>query len=159
MAKALASVRQSPVAAALRFRTRLAALLLAAQAFFVAWASPLFAPTSISNFSLFCRLSSLRSICFSRFLVSASGCGVASFSGLAISSDAEWTRRVFRFLRLDPAVFLHRPAREGGSRPMRHKQAQLRAKSESATLRWSVTEHAMRSTLNAVGVNAYSIYL
>src|SRR4029077_21223714 len=107
---------------------------------------PLFAPTSTWNFSLFCRLSSFR------FLVFALEPGVALFSGLATSSDAEWTRRVFRFLRLDPAVFLHRPAREGGSRPMRHKQAQLRPRCENAPLRRSVTEHAMRSTPNAFGV-------
>jgi len=42
---------------------------------------------------------------------------------------------------------------------MRHKQAQLRAKCESATLRRSVTERAMGSTPNAFGVNAYNIDL
>jgi hypothetical protein len=39
---------------------------------------------------------------------------------------------------------------------MRQMQAQLRAKCESAPLRRSVTERAMRSTPNACGVNAYS---
>ena len=42
---------------------------------------------------------------------------------------------------------------------MRHKQAQLRAKCESAPLRRSVTERALRSTPNAFGVNAYNIDL
>ena len=93
--KARGLARQSP-AAALRFRTRRALLLLAAPAFFVAWASPLFVPTSISHSSSH-RISS--------FLVSVLGCGGVSFSALEISLVSEWTRRVSRFPRIDRAVF------------------------------------------------------
>src|SRR5438876_4959721 len=90
-----------------------------------------------------------RRISSSRFLVSALGCGLASFSALEIALVSEWTRRVSRFLRIDRAVFLHRFEREGDPRPMRQKRAQLRAKCESAPLRRSVTERAMRSTPKA----------
>ena len=87
--------RQSPVAAALRIRTRRALLLLAASAFFVAWVSPLFVPTSISP-----------PISSSWFLVSAWGCGVASLSALEISLVSEWTPSVPRFPRIDRDLFL-----------------------------------------------------
>ena len=105
MAKALALARRSHVAAALGFRTRRAFLLLAAPAFCVAQASPRFVPTSIPRFFS-------RRISFSPFSVSVLGCGVASPSALEISLVSEWMRRVYRSLRIDRAVFLHRPARE-----------------------------------------------
>ena len=143
VARALASVPQSPVAAGVWFRTQGALLLLAMPAFFVAWASPLFVPTSISHFSLH-RISS------SRFLVSVSGCGVASFLALEISLVSQSTRRVFRVRRIDRAVSPHGLARAGDPRPMRQKRAQLPAKCESAPLRRSVTERAIRSTLTAL---------
>ena len=106
MAKALALPRRSHVAAALGFRTPRALLLLAEPAFFVAWASPLFAPTSISRFSSFRRMFLSRRISFLLFLVSALACGVASFSALEISSVSEWTPSVSRLPPIDRAVFL-----------------------------------------------------
>lgn len=102
VARAWASARQSPVAA-VWFRMRRALLLLGVSASSLAWASPLFVPTPISHFSSH-RISS--------FLVSVSGCGVASFSALEISLVSESTRRVFRFRRIDRAVFAHGPERE-----------------------------------------------
>ena len=108
MAKALALARQSPVAAALRFRTRRALLLLAAPVFFVAEGFPPFAPTSIPHFSSLCRTFFSRRISSSLSLVSALACGVASFSALEISLVSEWTWRVSRFApRIDRAGFLH----------------------------------------------------
>src|SRR4030095_12776438 len=86
----------------------------------------------------------------SRFLVSALECCVAACSALDISLVSEWTWRVSRFDRIDRGVFLHSPAREGDPRLMRQMRAQLRAKCESAPLRRSVTERAMRSTLTAL---------
>ena len=107
MAEALALAPQSRVAAAVRFRTQRALFLFAAPAFFVAWASPLFVPTSMSHFCSFCRTFFSRRISSSLFLVSASGCDVAWFSALEISLVSEWTRRLSRFLRIDRFVFLH----------------------------------------------------
>ena len=106
MAKALALARPSPVAAVPGFQTLRALLLLVATAFFVAWESLLFVPTSISRYSSFCRMRSSRLISFSLFLASVLGCDVALFSALEISSALVWTRRVFRFLRIDRAGFL-----------------------------------------------------
>ena len=88
------------MAAALRFRKRRALLLVAAPVFFEAEGFPLFVQTSISHFSSH-RISS------SRFLVSALGYDVASFSALEISWVSEWTRRVSRSPRIDRALFLH----------------------------------------------------
>ena len=148
MAKALALARQSHVA--LGFRTRRALLLLAMREFFAAQPSPLFVPTLTSRFSPLCPMFFLRWISSSRFLVSALKCCVASLSALEISLVSEWTWPVSRFDRIDRGVFLHSSAHEGDPRLMRQMRAQLRAKCESAPLRRSVTERAMRSTLTAL---------
>jgi hypothetical protein len=82
VAKVLALARQAPVAASLRVRMRRALLLLAASAFFVAWASPRFGLIWVSRFFS-------RRISCSPFLVSVLGCGVASLSVLEISLVSE----------------------------------------------------------------------
>ena len=107
MAKAPGLPRQSHAAAALGFGTRRALLLLAAPAFFVAWASPLFVLTSISRFWSFFWTFSARRIASSLFLVSVLACDVASFSASEISWVLKWTPSVSRFPPMDRAVFLH----------------------------------------------------
>ena len=140
--KALALVPRGH-AARLPFRRRRDLLPLAATASFVAWAYPLFVPTSISRLSSLRRMFLSRRISFSRFLVLALVCGVAWFSALEIFSVSGWTRRASRFPRIDRAVLVRSPPRGEDRRLVRQMRAQLRAKCESAPLRRSVTEREM----------------